>query len=322
MAHLFVPADPRVVVGMHTSDDAGVMELEGTDQLLIQTVDFITPVCDDPYWFGRVAAANSLSDIYAMGGRPISALNVCCFPSNGPLMDQYAEILRGGLDVIRESDAVLLGGQSVKDAEIKYGLSVTGVATRDRVTPNSGARPGDVLILTKPIGTGVIINGARAGIVDEQVLMATVRKMAVLNRDAAEVAARFDCRGATDITGFGLAGHGWELAAASNVALEFVAHHVPVFADALSVLAEKHKAGKITGDVKWAQGAVSCDDAVPVEVKHLFADPQTSGGLLLCIASSRSDDALAALRDRGVNDAAIVGRVTEATEGPVLRILA
>jgi len=321
MAHLEVPADPRVVVGMHTSDDAGVMELEGTDQVLIQTVDFITPVCDDPYWFGRVAAANSLSDIYAMGGRPISALNVCCFPANGPGKDQYADILRGGLDVITEAGAVLLGGQSVKDAEIKYGLSVTGVARREQVTPNSGACPGDVLILTKPIGTGVIVNGARAEIVDEQVLMATVRKMAQLNRDAADVAAQFNCRGATDITGFGLAGHGWEMAEASNVALEFEASRVPVFADALTVLAEQHKARKITADVRWAEGRIECGPAVPVEVRHLFADPQTSGGLLLCIEDSRSDDALAALRGRGVEDAAIVGRVAEAQGGPVIRIL-
>jgi selenide,water dikinase len=320
MQNLDVPADPRVVVGVRTSDDAGVMEIPGSDQVLIQTVDFITPVCDDPYLFGRVAAANSLSDIYAMGGRPISALNVCCFPHQGPTKQQYAEILRGGLDVLRESGTVLLGGQTVKNEEIKYGMAVTGMALKSQLTPNSGARAGDLLVLTKPIGTGVLVGGVKTGAVSEAVLLRAVRKMAELNRAGCEAMVAAGCRGATDITGFGLAGHGWEMASASGVRLVFEASKVPVYAEAESVLAERVRKGELPETPAWAQGDVETAPAVPPARRHLFADPQTSGGLLIAVAQAKVAPLLSDLRARGVADAAVVGRVEAGP--PSIQILA
>ena len=320
MQNLDVPADPRVVVGIRTSDDAGVMEIPGTNQVLIQTVDFITPVCDDPYLFGRVAAANSLSDIYAMGGRPISALNVCCFPHKGPTKEQYAEILRGGLDVLKESGTALLGGQTVKNEEIKYGMAVTGLALKSELTPNSGARAGDVLILTKPIGTGVLIGGVKSGAVTEAVLMRAVRKMAELNRAACEAMVAAGCKGATDVTGFGLAGHGWELANASGVRLVFEASKVPVYAEAEALLTERVRKGELPETPDWAQGTVETSPEVSPARRHLFADPQTSGGLLIAVSQAKAAALLSDLRVRGVADAVVVGRVEAATT-PTIQIL-
>ena len=321
MQKLNVPADPRVVVGIRTSDDAGVMTLEGSDFLLIQTVDFITPVCDDAYLFGRVAAANALSDVYAMGGRPLSALNICCFPHKGPSKSQYAEILRGGLDVLNESGTLLLGGQTVKNEEIKYGLAVTGTVLKSQLTPNSGARPGDALILTKPIGTGVLIGAVKTGDVSEAVLMSAVRKMAELNRAACDAMVAAGCRGATDITGFGLAGHGWEMANASGVSLIFEAFKVPVYTEAESVLANRVRSGELPETPAWAQGRVDCSPAVTPARRHLFADPQTSGGLLIAVPQSGASALLSDLHARGVVDAVLVGRVEKAT-APSIQILA
>lgn len=320
MQNLNVPADPRVVVGIRTSDDAGVMELPGTDRVLIQTVDFITPVCDDPYLFGRVAAANSLSDVYAMGGTPISALNVCCFPHKGPSKAQYADILRGGLDVLTESGTVLLGGQTVKNDEIKYGMAVTGMAQKSQLTPNSGARPGDALILTKPIGTGVLIGAGKTGAVSEAVLMRAVRKMAELNRAACEAMVAAGCKSATDITGFGLAGHGWEMANASGVCLVFQASWLPVYHEAESVLAERVRKGELPDTPAWAQGRVDCSPEVSPARRHLFADPQTSGGLLIAIPQAKASALLGDLHARGVADAVLVGRAEQAT-APSIQIL-
>ncbi len=320
MQNLDVPVDPRVVVGIRTSDDAGVMEIPGTDQVLIQTVDFITPVCDDPYLFGRVAAANSLSDIYAMGGRPISALNVCCFPHKGPTKEQYAEILRGGLDVLKESGTALLGGQTVKNEEIKYGMAVTGLALKSELTPNSGARAGDVLILTKPIGTGVLIGGVKSGAVPEAVLMRAVRKMAELNRAACEAMVAAGCKGATDVTGFGLAGHGWEIANASGVRLVFEASKVPVYAEAEALLVERVRKGELPETPDWAQGTVETSPEVSPARRHLFADPQTSGGLLIAVSQAKAAALLSDLRVRGVADAVVVGRAEAATT-PTIQIL-
>jgi selenide,water dikinase len=315
-----VPADPRVVVGIRTSDDAGVMELEGSDTVIIQTVDFITPVCDDPYWFGRVAAANSLSDIYAMGGRPMSALNICCFPHKGPTREQYAEILRGGLDVLNEAGAVLLGGQTVKNDEIKYGLSVTGTALKGQITPNSGAAPGDALILTKPIGTGVLVGAYRSGDLSEDAYMVFVEKMAELNRVASLAMVEAGCKGATDITGFGLAGHGWEMANASGLKLVFHISKIPVYKEARDLLTQKIAAGLLGKDVKWALGNITADAAVAPEDLHLFADPQTSGGLLIAIADSKAEGLCQKLQERGVTDSAIIGHVEESPE-PQIHIL-
>ena len=310
--------DERVLVGPETADDAGVFR--ATDGALVATVDFITPVCDDPYWFGRVAAANSLSDIYAMGGRPLSALNVCCFPHKGPTREQYAEILRGGLDVLNEAGAVLLGGQTVKNDEIKYGMSVTGTALKGQLTPNSGAAPGDALILTKTIGTGVLVGAYRSGDIAEDAYMNFVERMAELNREASLAMVEAGCKGATDITGFGLAGHAWEMAAASGVKMVFRISSIPVYQEARDLLTQKIAAGQLGKGVKWAQGNINADATVAPEDLHLFADPQTSGGLLVAIAESKAEELCRKLHERGVTDAARIGHVEESSE-PLIQIL-
>lgn len=318
MSSLNLPEDPRVIVGVDTSDDAGAYALDGSDQVLLQTLDIITPVCDDPYLFGRVAAANSLSDIYAMGGRPVTGLNICFFPSNGPGPEQYKEILRGGLDTLTKAGAALMGGQTVKNDELKYGMSITGTATREHLTPNSGARHGDRLILTKPVGTGVLIGESRAGRLDEHVLRDAAEIMATLNDVAAEVMQEFGCKGATDITGFGLSGHAWEVAAASNVRIIFNSGQVPVYADAVAILQRQLNLGTLPREVKWSMGTFECDDDVEPELRHLFADPQTSGGLLIAVAEDSAEAMLKALLDRGVHDATLVGRVEDAEKPAVL----
>lgn len=311
VSELRIPADARVIVGVDTSDDAGVFALEGTNKALIQTADFITPVCDDPYWYGRVAAANSLSDIYAMGGTPLTALNLCCFPQQGITKHELSEILRGGLDTIVEAGAALVGGHTVKDVELKYGLSVTGIADRDRITPNSGAKPGDKLILTKPVGTGVIISGYKSGKLGTDTLMGAVRKMATLSKTASEVMVQFGCKGATDITGFGLGGHAWEIAVASRAKLVFYADRVPFYQEALDMVRENIRTGVTKANGKSLEGKIFYDEVVPPEIHVLFYDPQTSGGLLIAVAENTTEAMLAVLKHSGVDDAAVVGHVEE-----------
>jgi selenide,water dikinase len=319
MNSLAVPHDPRVLVGIATSDDAGVFRLEGSDELLIQTADFITPLCDDPRWFGRVAAANSFSDIYAMGGRPLTALNLCCFPHRGLSREVLAEILQGGLEVIVEAGAALVGGQSVKDPELKYGLAVTGLAKQDELTPNAGARAGDALILTKPIGTGVLIGGYRDGSVSEAELMPAVHRMAELNSASAIAMRAHGCKGATDITGFGLVGHAWEMAAASKVQLTFYADAMPYIPAALTALKRREGAGKLTFEPKMPADKLKFADKVSPIHRALFCDPQTSGGLLIAIAEPKAQALLKDLHNRGVTDAAIVGHAKAGTPQLIVR---
>ena len=223
---LNAPVPPEVLVGLGTSDDAGVYRI-GPDLNLVLTADFITPTCDDPFLFGRIAAANSLSDVFAMGGTPKVALNLCCFPHRGIDKDTLTEILRGGLETITESGAVLIGGHTVKDNELKYGLSVTGIVRDNDIKTNAGARVGDVLILTKPIGTGVVISARKTGLIDDSQTLPVLQLMAQLNQTAAVLMNEFDAHGATDITGFGLAGHAWEMAHASRVGVRFYESRIP-----------------------------------------------------------------------------------------------
>ncbi len=214
-------------MGRETSDDAGVYRLS-EDVALVQTIDFITPVANDPYDFGRIAAANALSDVYAMGGRPITAMNVVCFPVKSMDKAILKEVLRGGLEKIHEAGAALVGGHSVEDQEIKYGLSVTGVVHPDRVLTNAGVKPGDALILTKPIGTGVLATAVKAGLVSREAQRRAIETMAALNRKAAEIMAEYPVNGCTDVTGFGLLGHALEMATASKVAITIFAENVPL----------------------------------------------------------------------------------------------
>ena len=224
--------DPNLLVGRETSDDAGVYRLSD-EVALVQTVDFITPVVNDPYDFGRIAAANALSDVYAMGGRPLTAMNIVCFPVKEMDKEVLREILRGGLEKVHEAGAALVGGHSVEDPEIKYGLSVTGVVHPDRVLTNAGARPGDAFILTKPLGTGILATAIKAGLVSDEVQRRAVEVMAMLNKKAAEVMGSYPVSCCTDITGFGLLGHALEIATASKVVITLYAERVPLLPEVL-----------------------------------------------------------------------------------------
>jgi selenide, water dikinase len=301
--------DERILVGPETADDAGVYLLDG--HALVATADFITPVCDDPRRFGRVAAANALSDVYAMGGRPLFALNLCCFPElAGEGAEALIGVLRGAAEAIIEAGAVLLGGHSVRDAELKFGLAVIGEADRDRLLTNAGARPGDRLLLTKPLGTGVLINAFKADKIDEAGLEPVLREMERLNAEAGRLALAHGARAATDITGFGLTGHALGMAKASNVGIRFVFDRLPVH-EGFYRLA---KAGVTTGCTVANEDnveAVFADRAGLDRVqREVLFDPQTSGGLLLAVSPESAPALLADLVASG-HRAAEVGEVLE-----------
>ncbi len=293
----------NVLVGFDTADDAGVYKLTG-DCALVQTVDFFTPIVDDPFIFGAIAAANSLSDVYAMGGRPVSALSILCYPVKGDL-DDLAEILNGGASKMREADCAVLGGHSVNDDEIKFGYSVTGTIHPGRILANSGARPGDALLLTKKLGTGVISTALKRGIADPAHVQGAIDSMLTLNRAACEAMLGFDVHGCTDVTGFGLIGHAREMALASGVTLEITAGQVQFLPGAV----EYARRGAIPGGLKNNREFASCVVEGASEFEDLLYDPQTSGGLLISIAGRD-----AAALERKYPAAYRIGRVVESGE--------
>ncbi len=307
MAAMGVQTDENLLVSFDTKDDAGVYKIS-EDQALVLTVDYITPVTDDAFLYGQVAAANSLSDVYAMGGVPLLALNLCNFPATGVPKKVLENIIRGGYEKVREAGALIVGGHTVKDEEMKYGLSVVGTVHPDRVVRNSTAKAGDVLILTKPIGTGVMITGFKRKIVSEEVMTRAVQVMAELSKTAAEAMQEVGVNAATDITGFGLAGHGLEMAEGSGVTLRFQIGAIPRFPESV----ELNRAGLMTGNTEpnrvLAAGKVEVRN-VPDEEESLIYDPQTSGGLLISVPAKRADLLLGLLKKRGVEQAAIVGEV-------------
>jgi len=300
---------PDVLVGIETLDDAGVYRL-GPELALIQTVDFFTPVVDDPYLFGQIAAANALSDVYAMGGDPLTAMNIVCFPTRTGDPEVLAAILRGGLDKLKEAGVVLLGGHSVEDPEPKYGLAVTGICHPERVITNAGARPGDLLVLTKPLGTGVITTALKAACAPPEAFRAAAETMAALNRDASLAMREVGVHACTDITGFGLLGHALEMARASGVALRFAAGAVPLLPFARDLAAQGFVPGGAYANRQHLAGHVTFDPGVPEELQMLLYDPQTSGGLLMAVATERLAALLEALRQRNVA-AAVIGRAEE-----------
>ncbi len=271
--------DKNVIVGFDTSDDAGVYRLT-PECALVQTVDFFTPIVDDPFTFGAIAAANALSDVYAMGGRPLSALTILAYPGKGDL-DDLAEILRGGAEKMREAGCVILGGHSVNDEEIKFGYAVTGTVHPERVLANAGARPGDVLVFTKSIGTGVIATALKRGIANEADVAASVASMLTLNREACEEMLALEPHGCTDVSGFGLIGHAREMALASGVTLEIEAAAVRFLPGALEYARQGAIPGGLNNNREFAACAVELRAAVPPEIESLLYDPQTSGGLLI-----------------------------------------
>lgn len=307
MAKLPVKRHPQLLVGLETSDDAGVYRLD-ENTALIQTIDFFTPIVDTPYDFGKIAAANSLSDIYAMGGDPITAMNIVCFPADDLPEAVLRETLEGGLEKIHESGAVLVGGHSVDDPQFMYGLSVTGIVHPDRVLTNGGAQIGDKLILTKPIGTGILATAIKGKIADTAAVRRLVDVASGLNKTAATVARDFSPHACTDITGFGLAGHLLEMARAAGKIFRIDARAVPV----LDSVVEYGTMGMFPGGAyankkhfsDWVNVASGVDDILA----DILFDPQTSGGLVYALPAPGAKSLLAALRDRGI-DARIIGEV-------------
>ena len=321
MAGLAAQNRPEVLVGVETGDDAGVYQLRA-DLGIVVTADFITPVIDDPFLYGQVAASNSLSDVYAMGGRPVAALNLCAFPK--PLEPAVArEILDGGRAKVAEAGGAILGGHTVRNEELLYGLAVTGVIDPARIVRNVGAQPGDALILTKPIGTGMIINGARKGLVSDEELRACCVIMATLNRAASEVMLRFDVHAATDVTGFGLAGHAMGMTRGTSpaVGLRIDWSAVPLYERASVLVKTGVKTGS-TGPNRAAQaGRVQWSKPPPDEMEPLLYDPQTAGGLLMAIPAAQADACVRALHEAGVSHARRIGEVVPSAGAPRLEVL-
>jgi selenide,water dikinase len=299
-------ANENVLVGFDTADDAGVYKLT-PECALVQTVDFFTPIVDDAFTFGAIAAANALSDVYAMGGKPISALSILAWPAKGDV-DELAEILKGGAEKMHEAGCALLGGHSVKDEDIKFGYAVTGLIHPDRIKTNSGARPGDALVFTKRIGTGVIATALKQGIAKDADVEEATRSMLQLNREACEAMLQFDVHGCTDVTGFGLIGHAREMALGSNVTLEID----PCAIQFLPGAVDYARQGAIPGGLKNnREFASSCVEGHS-EFDDLLYDPQTSGGLLIALPEQD-----AASLEKNLPGAYRIGRATERREKPI-----
>lgn len=303
-----------MLVGYETADDAGVYDLTeagATPLALVQTVDFFTPIVDDPYTFGRIAAANALSDIYAMGGRPLTALSILVYPEKGDMQDLSA-ILRGGADTIREAGCVILGGHSVSEEQVKFGYAVTGVVHPGRILKNSGALPGDVLVFTKKIGTGVISTALKKGIVAAEHMEESIAQMVMLNRGIAEAISDLTVHGCTDVTGFSLLGHAREMALASSVTLVISAGKVQFLPGAIEYsMAGAHSNG-LRNNREFASDCVAMASGIPGEIEALLYDPQTSGGMLLSMPES---DARQLMERRP--EAYLVGSVTERGRKPI-----
>ena len=300
--------DPNVLIGFETADDAGVYQL--TPELaIVQTADFFTPIVDDPYVFGQIAATNALSDIYAMGGKPVSALALVCFPESGnPVI--LEQMLAGGLSKMVEASCTVIGGHSIRDDEIKLGYSVTGTIHPKRVMANSGARPGDRLVFTKAIGTGVISTAIKRNKADFAWTRGAIHSMITLNKTAAEIAGGFEVHGMTDITGFGLIGHARELARGSGVSLRIFASRVPLLEGALECVRRGYVPGGLKSNRAFAEGCVEYAANVPEDIRTILYDPQTAGGLLISVTAPDYDHLVAKLRDAGVS-AEEVGEVLE-----------
>ncbi len=305
-----IPTNPDVIVGLEKADDAGVYRV--TDQIaLIQTVDFFTPIVDDPYAFGQIAAANALSDIYAMGGVPKTAMNLVAFPLKTMEMAILRAILEGGIDKMKEADVALVGGHSIEDSELKYGLSVTGFVHPERVLTKSNLKPGDRLVLTKPLGTGILTTAIKAGIVSEAIISKITDLMARLNRTAAEVMANYNVHACTDITGFGLIGHLSEMVIGSKMSVEIDASAVPLIEGAI----ENAEMGMIPAGAyknrEFREKMVVTEPSVRRAIEDILYDPQTSGGLLIAVEGDQAPALCDALLKRGADAAALIGQVVE-----------
>ncbi len=310
-------SDPRVMVSADTCDDAGVYRL--TDNLaLVQSVDVFTPNVDDPYLFGQIAAANSLSDIYAMGGKPVTALSVVGFPIETMSHKIMNRMLRGGIDKMKEAGVDVIGGHSIKDSEIKFGFAVTGVIDPKKIITNDKAKPGDFLILTKPIGTGVISFASQLGRASKEAMETIGRSMAELNKVAAEAMVEAGVLTATDVTGFGLMGHLSEMVAQSRVTAEIYTDQIPFFDGVLEFVREDLISGAIERNREYATQYVDVTGGVTGEVEIALYDPQTSGGFLIAVKEDRAKEFVKKLHKKGLNSAAIIGKIVAESEGKII----
>ena len=321
---LHLPVNENLLVGLTTGDDAGVYRIS-PNLALVQTLDFFPPIVDDPYLFGQIAAANSLSDVYAMGGKPLTAMNILCFPIRERGPEELAEILRGGAEKVAEAGASLVGGHSIEDDEPKFGLSVTGLIDPAHVATNAGAKPGDVIVLTKPLGTGIVTTAAKFGECDPKILALACRNMATLNANASlamqavGIGADLPVHAATDITGFSLLGHLYHLAKASGIGIELNAAAIPF----LPNVREMAAAGNVTRGGKanraYLSDAVKGAPALLENWLDLLTDPQTSGGLAICVAPDSLPRLLTELETRNVATRAVIGRVV-AAPAPIITL--
>ena len=310
-------SNPDVLRGMSELDDAGVYKL--TDDIaIIQTVDFFTPVVDEPYAFGQIAAANALSDVYAMGGRPLTAMNIVCFPSKSLDISVLKDILRGGVDKMYEAEVTLVGGHTIDDPELKYGLSVTGIVHPQNLVSNSNAEVGDKLVLTKPLGTGIISTAIKAGEVAKETLAEITESMSALNKEAAELMIQLGTHACTDITGFGLLGHSCQIAQNSQVCIELNLASIPFFPEAKGFSQKGLCPGGLYRNKDYYSNKVSFANTVPEYMQNILFDAQTSGGLLISLAPKAAELLVSKLRAPSTHSAAIIGEVVAKPEGMII----
>lgn len=311
------PTDPNLIVGLQRADDAGVYKI--TDDIaIIQTVDFFTPIVDDPYWFGQIAAANALSDVYAMGGVPKTAMNLVAFPVKEMEISVLRQILQGGLDKMKEAGVVLVGGHSVEDKELKYGLSITGFIHPNRVLTKKDLKAGDRLILTKPLGTGIINTAIKGGLASGKTIDRVTQLMATLNAKSAEIMNDYPVHACTDVTGFGLLGHIAEMVVDSAFGIQIEASKVPFLPEAAEFAAMGLVPAGAYKNREFRECMVDIAPSVDPFICDILFDPQTSGGLLICVESDSADGLVAKLKKEGVNQAAIIGKVLPEPSGRIV----
>ncbi len=307
LCHLPKFNDSNLIIGAETSDDAAVYRIDD-EKALILTTDFFTPVVDDPYTFGQIAAANSLSDVYAMGGRPVTAMNIVCFPTCLPL-DVLTEILKGGADKVAEAGAIVIGGHTVEDDVPKFGLSVMGMVHPEKIAANTGAKEGDYLILTKPLGIGIINTAIKADLADDELRSKAIFNMAYLNKDACEAMLEVGINGCTDITGFGLLGHAYELAEGSNVTIELWSDCLPILEESIDLAKMGIIPAGAYNNAKYLEGKISLSKEIEQHTVDIMYDPQTSGGLLISVSKDKHEALMEKLKQKNKCDFAVIGRV-------------
>lgn len=308
MSGLTIPFDSNVIVGSNSKDDAGVYRISN-DTALVQTLDFITPICDDPFEFGRISACNSLSDVYAMGGKPLTAMNIVAFPVKKFSLDILARILEGGLSAMKDAGVQLLGGHSIDDPELKYGLSVTGIVHPDKVLRNNGLKTGDSLVLTKPLGTGIIATAVKAGLADPEIVKGFIKSMGTLNMHAAGIMVKYNVNACTDVTGFGLAGHILEMAEGTELSVIVNSANIPLLDGACVNASMGLIPGGLYRNKKYVGERCFIENDVKSEISDIVFDPQTSGGLLISLPRNDAILMVNEMHEAGIKDASIIGEV-------------